>query len=82
MKGNSVIPSCSVIVTGLGQSIGEVLVEKCLYFGGIINLPEYFSKELLILVSHEQILALFQLERPLIDKSTSVIYLFSCWKEK
>jgi hypothetical protein len=68
------IPSSSVTVTGLGQSIGEVLVERCLYFGGIINLPKYFSKELLNLVPYEQLLALFQLEQPLIDKSTSVTY--------
>lgn len=68
------VPSFSVIVTGPGQSISEVPVGRCLYFRGIINPQEYFSKELLSSVPYEQILALVQLEQPLIVKSTSVNY--------
>lgn len=59
-------------VTGLSQSIGEVLVERRLYFGSIIHSQGYFSKEPFSLVPHEQIPALAQLELPLIDMSTSI----------
>lgn len=64
--------SFGITVTGLSQSIGEVLVERCLYFGGITNSQGYFSKEPFSLVPREQIPALAQLELLLVDMSTSI----------
>lgn len=69
------IPSFSITVTGLSQSIGEVLVERCLYFGGITNSQGYFSKEPFSSVPYEQIPELAQLELPLIDMCTSITLL-------
>lgn len=75
MKGAVSIPSFSITVTGLSQSIGEVLVERCLYFGGITNSQGYFSKEPFSSVPYEQIPALAQFELPLIDMCASITLL-------
>lgn len=74
-RGIVSVSSFSIRVPGLGQSSCDVLMERCLYFGGIINSREYFSKEPFSLVPHEPIPALVQSELPLTDMPTSILLL-------